>query len=86
MHLILIDTVDQLLYGALIKIENRQIYECNSGVSPQLECWNNGIMALGILYCWVNGNIHLDDTISESFSLRVEARPYFQKHLDALSN
>jgi len=49
--------------------------ECKSGASPQLEYRNNGKMAFGILNCWVNGNIHLDDTISESFSLRVEARP-----------
>jgi hypothetical protein len=33
------------------------------GASPQLECWNNGIMGSGIMRCWVNGKICVDDKI-----------------------
>jgi hypothetical protein len=31
--------------------------------SPQLECWNIGIKGYGIVDCWVNGKIVLDDEI-----------------------
>jgi hypothetical protein len=28
-----------------------------------VECWNNGIMGLGILQYWVTGNMHLEDKV-----------------------
>jgi len=27
------------------------------GASPQLECWNNGIMGSGLMQYWINGKI-----------------------------
>ena len=33
------------------------------GASPQLECWNNGIMGSGIMQFGVNGKICVEDKI-----------------------
>jgi len=47
------------------------------GASPQLECWNNGIMGSGIMQCWVNGGVCVDDKIKMANILLKTNLPVF---------
>jgi len=32
-----------------------------------MECWNSGIMGLGMMQCWVDGKIFLDGKIKNEY-------------------
>jgi len=42
-----------------------------------VECWNDGIMGSGIMQCWVNGKICVDDKIKMANILLKTNLPVF---------